>query len=128
MWWKIARLLALILLLVTGSIGVYNGISEWGEGRTPLQHSVTVSVLIYGVFGLVSAYGLLRRQPWSVPTAVLWMLGVVYAPGVAVMAYGGEDAIIGSAIAASVGSALVALGVVWTIQVTMRDLQRKPPK
>ena len=114
MRWKIAWVLSLALLLFTGCVGVYNGLTEWGEGRTPLQHSVTVSVFTYGVFGLITAYGLLRRQAWSVWTAIVWMIAVTYAPGVAVMVYGGEDAILGSAIAASAGSAVIALGVVWT--------------
>ena len=124
MRWKIAWVLSLALLLFTGCVGVYNGLTEWGEGRTPLQHSVTVSVFIYGIFGLITAYGLLRRQAWSVWTAIVWMIAVTYAPGVAVMVYGGEDAILGSAIAASVGSAVIALGVVWTTRAMSRNRPR----
>ena len=124
MRWKIAWVLSMALLLFTGCVGVYNGLTEWGEGRTPLQHSVTVSVFIYGIFGLITAYGLLRRQAWSVWTAIVWMIAVTYAPGVAVMVYGGEDAILGSAIAASVGSAVIALGVVWTTRAMSRNRPR----
>ena len=124
MRWKIAWVLSLVLLLFTGCVGVYNGLTEWGEGRTPLQHSVTVSVFTYGVFGLITAYGLLRRQAWSVWTAIVWMIAVTYAPGVAVMAYGGQDAILSSAIAASAGSAAIALGVLWTARATTLDRSR----
>ena len=124
MRWKIAWVLSLALLLFTGCVGVYNGLTEWGEGRTPLQHSVTVSVFIYGIFGLITAYGLLRRQAWSVWTAIVWMIAVTYSPGVAVMVYGGEDAIVGSAIAASAGSAVIALGVVWTTRAMSRNRPR----
>ena len=67
-----------------------------------------------------SAYGLLRRQRWNLPTVIVWTTAVSYVPGVAVMAYGGEDAILASAIAASVGSLLLALGVIWTTNVMTR--------
>src|SRR2546423_12536668 len=100
MRWKIAWVLSLALLLFTGCIGVYNGLTEWGEGGTLLQQSVTVSVFVYGVSGLSTAYGLFRCRAWSVWTALVWMIAVTYAPGIAVMAYG-EDAMLGSAIAAS---------------------------
>jgi hypothetical protein len=40
------------------------------------------------------------------------------------MAYADADASLGSAIAASVASGLIALGVVWTTKVTTRDERR----
>ena len=124
MRWKIAWVVSLALLLFTGCVGIYNAYADWGEGLTPLQRSVTVSVFLYGVFGLVTAYGLMRRQAWSVRTALVWMIAVTYAPGVAVMAYGGQDAILSSAIAASAGSAAIALGVLWTARATTLDRSR----
>jgi hypothetical protein len=117
---KIAWILSLVLLLFTGAVGVYNGLTEWREGRTPAQHSVTLGVLLYGVFGLITAYGLFRRRRWSVATSIVWTIAVSYVPGVAVMVYGGEGAILSSAIAASAGSVLVALAVVWTAHVMTR--------
>lgn len=124
MRWKIAWVLSLALLLFTGGVGVYSGLTEWGEGQTPMQHSVPVGVLLYGILGLVTAYGLFRRRRWSVATSIAWAVPITYIPGVAIMAYGGEDAILGSAIAASVSSALIALAVVWTATVTTRDEHR----
>ncbi|HEX6628593.1 MAG TPA: hypothetical protein VF105_11580 [Gemmatimonadaceae bacterium] len=112
---KVAFALSLVVLLVTGVLGVYNGSTEWGEGETPLQHSVTVGVFVYGVFGLLTAYGLIRRRRWSLKTAIVWAICVSYVPGFAVMAYADKDATPGSAIAASAGGALIALGVIWTI-------------
>lgn len=112
--YTLAWIVSLALLLFTGVVGVYNAITERGEAENLLQHSVTIGVFIYGVSGLVTAYGLFRGLRWSLRTALVWAIAVTYVPGVAVMAYGGEDAILGSAIAASVGSALIALGVLWT--------------
>jgi hypothetical protein len=116
----IAWVLSLLLLLFTGVVGVYNGLTEWGEGHTTMQQSVTVGVFLYGILGLVTAFGLFRRRRWSVGTALGWAVAVTYVPGVAVMAYGEEGAILSSAIAASVGSALIALAVAWTAHVITR--------
>ena len=118
---KVAWVLSLGLLLFTGVVGIYNGLTEWGEGRGTLQHSVTIGVFLYGIFGLASVYGLIRRQRWSIRTVIAWTVAVTYVPGVAVMAYADEDAILVSAIAASVGSLLIALGVLWTTNVMTRS-------
>jgi peptidoglycan/LPS O-acetylase OafA/YrhL len=117
---KVAWVLSLGVLLFTGAVGIYNGITEWGEGRGLLQHSVTIGVFLYGIFGLVSAYGLMRRRRWSLRTVGAWTIAVAYVPGAAVMAYADEDASLGSAIAASVGSTLIALAVLWTTNVMTR--------
>ena len=124
MRWKIARVLSLALLLFTGCVGVYNGLTEWDEGGTLPQHAVTAGVFLYGIFGLATAYGLFGRKRWSLITVIVWAIAVTYVPGLAVMAYGGEDAILGSAIAASAGSALIAFGVIWTVKATTRDESR----
>ena len=127
--WKIAWGLSIALLLFSGVVGVYNGLTEWGEGRTWPQHLVTAGVFMYGLFGLATAYGLIRRQRWSVVTAIVWAIAVAYVPGLAVMAYGGDDAILISAIAASAGSALIALGVVWTsIALTRSEVRTGPAR
>jgi hypothetical protein len=118
---KIAWVLSLAVLVVTGGLGIFNGLNEWGEGETTAQRLVPIGVFLYGVFGLITAYGLLRRRRWSVKTSIAWAVPVTYVPGLAVMAYGGEDAILGSAIAASAGSLLIALGVVWTANAITRD-------
>jgi len=89
-----------------------------------MQRSVPVGVLLYGIFGLATSYGLFRRRRWSVATSIAWAIAITYVPGVAVMVYGGEGAILRSAIAASLGSGLIALGVVWTAKVMTRDQPR----
>jgi peptidoglycan/LPS O-acetylase OafA/YrhL len=118
---RVAWVLSLGLLLFTGVVGIYNGLTEWGEGRTLSQQSVTAGVFLYGGLGLITAYGLFRRKKWSVGTAIAWGIAITYVPGVAVMSYGGEDAILSSAIVASAASALIALGVVWTAKVMTRE-------
>ena len=117
---KIAWVLSLVLLLFTGVDGLYNGTTEWKTDLTPFQRSVTGGVFLYGVVGLVTAFGLFRRRRWSVTTSVVWASIITYVPGAAVLAYGGSDATVGSAIAASGASAVIAAGVVWTVWATTR--------
>ena len=122
-----AWIVSLLLLLGIGGIGVYDGIREWGQGTTFWQRSVTGGVFLYGVLGLVSAYGLFRRRRWALRSVIAWAIVVTYVPGVAVMADGGEGAMIGAAIAASVSTGLVALGVIWTTNVMTRVDQSSVP-
>ncbi len=122
--YKLAWVVSLILLIFTGVVGVRNGLSEWGEGRTAFQHSVTLSVLVYGVFGLITAYALFRRLRWSMTTVTVWTVAIIYAPGAAVMAYAPEESLLGAAIAASVATALIALGVVWMVNVTTNRIDQ----
>ncbi len=127
MWRYIALGLSLLVLVVTGVLGVYNGLTETATpDQTTLQHSVTVGVLLYGAFGLISGYGLFRRERWSFWTVVAWAVAVTYVPGVAVMAYADADTTLGAAIAASGATALIALGVIWTANVMTRP-ERRPP-
>ena len=123
---KIAWVLSLALLVVTGVVGVYNGLREWGDGRTPAQHSVPVGVLLYGILGLITSLGLFRGRRWSVGTAIAWGISITYVPGVAIMAFVGEDAILSSAISESAASAVIGAGVIWTAIVMTRG-DTEPP-
>lgn len=117
---KIAWGLAFAALLITGVLGIYNGPTEWGSGLTLFQKSVTGGVFLYGVVGLVAAFGLLRRRRWSVIAASIWGVIVTYVPGAAVKAYAEEGATWKSAIAASAASAVIACLVVWAAWINTR--------
>jgi FtsH-binding integral membrane protein len=116
---KVAWILSLALLVATGVLGVYNGITEWGEGQTAMQRSVTAGVLLYGLFGLATAFGLFQRHAWSVGTSIAWAAALTYVPGVAITAYD-ESGSMMSAIAASAVTGLIAAAVVWTAHRTTR--------
>lgn len=120
---KIAWVVSLALLLVTGCLGFYNGLTEWHEAGTAAQRSVTGGVFLYGVLGLVTAYGLFRRKQWSLWTAIAWGLVVTYVPGVAVMADGDADATLRSAIVASAAAGLIALGVIWSARANVEPIR-----
>jgi hypothetical protein len=118
---KIVHWLALGILAFTGVVGIYNGINEWGDPTTVFQQSVLIGVLVYGVSGLLTVFGLLRRARWMMYAAVTWAIAVTYVPGAAVMAYAKEGSSHGSAVAASVGAALIAAFVLWAIQRSRRQ-------
>lgn len=120
---KIAFALSLALLLITGVLGIYNGIMERSTGANGLQRSVTAGVFLYGVLGLVSAYGLVRRRRWAVGTTAAWGVAITYAPVAAIIAYAEDASPVGAAIAAGAICTLIALGVVWTARVWTRDSQ-----
>ena len=117
---RIAWVLVLFVLALTGTLGLYNGVSEWDDARTGLQRSVTVAVLLYGVAGLVSTYGLVLRRRWSVWATVVWGIGATYAGTVAAVAYGGEDASSAGVMAAGLASLLIAAATIWGVRVATR--------
>lgn len=75
---------------------------------------------------LITAFGLFRLRRWSVGTAIAWSIAITYVPGVAIMAFGGEGAILSSAIAESAASAIIGAGVIWTAIVMTRGDTERP--
>jgi len=119
---KGAWVLSLFVLLLTGCLGLYTGITEFNQVSTPLQRSVNIGVLPYGVLGLVTAYGVLRKRQWSVWSAVAWTIAITYVPPAAIIGYGDEDASWASAAIAGFASLLLGLAVIWTAKtMTRRD-------
>ena len=117
---RIAWVLLFAVLGLTGTLGLYNGVSEWGDARTGLQRSVTLAVLVYGVAGLASTYGLVLRKRWSVWTTFVWGTGAAYAGTVAAVAYGGEDASSVGVVAAGFSSLLIVAATIWGVRVATR--------
>ena len=126
---KAAWIVAILLLLNTGAVGFYNGVTEFAEAHTPLQRSVTAGVFLYGVFGLSAAIALFVRHRWSVPLSAVWAVVVTYVASTAALAYAGEDATIGAAVSGGVGAGLIGAFVVWCAHATTRPtiVQERPP-
>ena len=110
---RVARALALLILLITGVLGVHNGVTEWTSARSALQSSVTIGVLLYGLLGLVSVYGVARRRAWSVWSVTAWAVVVTYVSGSAALAYGGDDVTILTALASGLAGALIGAFTLW---------------
>ena len=45
---KVAWIVAILLLAVTGVLGLKDGIADWNGQLSALQRSVTIGVLLYG--------------------------------------------------------------------------------
>jgi hypothetical protein len=117
---KTAWILSILLLLNTGVLGLYNGVSELSDAGTPIQKSVTIGVLVYGVLGLAAALALVARHASALWLSIGWAVVVTYVAGMAPIAYGGADATVGGAIAGGIGAALIGLGVVWCARTITR--------
>src|SRR5690349_148581 len=117
---KSAWIVSILLLLNTGGIGVYNGITELPEAGTALQKSVTIGVLIYGLLGLIAALALVLRRRSAVWLTVGWSVVITYVASTAALAYGGNDASVGGAVAGGLGAALIGALVVWCARVVTR--------
>ena len=115
---RFGRLLSVFLLCVTGALGTYNGMRELSFRLTPLQRSVSIGVLIYGVVGLAGAIALIARHRSSVWLATTWGVVVTYVSSVAAIAYAGSDATLVGAIASGIAAALIAAGVIWSAHVS----------
>ena len=116
---KAAWIVALLLLLNTGVLGLYDGLGELSDARTPLQRSVTGGVLIYGILGLAAAVALFVRHRWAVPLSIAWGIVITYVASAAAPAYAGDDATIGGTIAGGVGAGLIAVFVVWCARMVL---------
>ena len=117
---KVAWILSVLVLANTGAIGVYDGLTELSDARPALQRSVTVVVLMYGVFGIAALVALIARHRSAMWLTIAWAVVVTYVASTAVIAYGGDDASVGGAVGAGLGAAVVALGVVWCARLITR--------
>jgi len=117
---RVARVLALALLLVSGGVGLRNGLTEWSGVTNGLQAVVTGGVLGYGVLGLASALAVVLRWRLAGWLVTLWGIDVTMVATLAPRAYGGPDVPLGGALAGGLATALIAYGVWW---VTIRSAQ-----
>ena len=120
--WRIAaRVLAGILLIVTGCLGGYNAISEWDEPETLLQRSVMVGSALYFLAGLIGGVGVLLRRRWGLVLAVLWGAVVTYTGTVAVIAYD-TAATPASVFGAFVMCILITALVIWLAKIGTKTI------
>lgn len=111
----------MVVLLATGALGVSNGVRELSGAVTPLQYSVTVAVILYGVLGLLAGGLLVVRHSWSVWVGTAWAVVVTYVGSTAALAYAGANATALAAVFGGIGSALVGAAVVWGARTAVRS-------
>lgn len=109
----VGRIVAALVLLATGVLGLYNGVSELADAENTAQRLVTLGVLLYGLFGVPAGLGVLLRRRWGVALAGAWAVTVSLVGPAATVYYGGEPVLGVATLAAFVGSAAVAVVVWW---------------
>ena len=124
MWRRVARVLALALLLVSGGIGLRDGLTDWsGVTNTP-QAMVIGGVLAYGVLGIAAALAVVRRWRSAGWLVTLWGVDVTMVATLAPRAYGGPDVPLVGALAGGLATALLAYGIWWA---TIRNVRPAAP-
>ena len=127
---KTAWVVTIAMLLVTGVIGLTNTPEELRATRTTLQRFVSVSVVLYGILGVVGGAALALRRRWSVVVVAAWSVAVFCAATVASFAFSdpsfenGET--VTGTIAAALATGLVGAFCVWAARSATRD-QKLPP-
>lgn len=110
---KIGWYVSIGVLLLSSVLGLLNGFSDWESNSTPLQMSVTIGVLAHSIVGLAAAAALIRKAPAARWLTLTWTGLVAYVSSTAPLAYAGDDATVGGAIAAGLGAALLGLAIHW---------------
>jgi hypothetical protein len=115
---KAAWILSVLLLLVTGCVGLMNAVREWDDPSSALQRTVWLGVLVYGVLGVAGGVGVALRRRWSVPVAAGWAITVTYVGTVASFAFHdptfSQSGTVTGTIAACIATALIGWFVVWS--------------
>jgi hypothetical protein len=114
-------ILAATLLLIISALGIQNGIDAWttDDAQTVLQHSITISSLLYGLLGLAAGAGVLFRRRWGYILSIAWSVVITYTGGMASHAYGGTSPSV-TAIA-TLASAAIAGFVIWLANLATRQ-------
>jgi hypothetical protein len=113
---RIARIVAIAVLGLTGALGLYNAATEWANPYSPFQRTVYGGVLLYGVLGVVGAYAAVRRRPWGERVVIAWGVAITFVSGTAPIAYGGSEVTLIAAIASAFGGAAIAAFVLWAVR------------
>ena len=117
--------LSVLLLIVSGWLGLSNGLRELSDTFTPFQRTVSTGVLIYGILGIAGAIALIARWRSAVWFTTAWAVVVTFVASTAAHAYAGEDATLVGAIAGGLGTALIGFGVVWCARSVTRSARSR---
>ncbi len=117
---RVGLILSIAMLFVSGALGLLNSVGELSQTLTPLQRSVSIGVLVYGIAGVAGGIALVARHPSAIWLAAIWGVAVTYVSSLAAIAYAGADATLVGAIASGIGAALIAAGVVWAARLATR--------
>ena len=118
---RIGWYVSIAVLILSSALGLWNGLSDWEITRTTPQLSVTLGVVAHSLVGLAAAAALIRKTPAARWLTLLWTGLVAYVSTAAPLAYAGEDATLGGALAGGVASALAGLLIHWCARIVTRE-------
>lgn len=123
---KTLWVVAIVLLLLVGVVGIKNTLLEWNLPPSLLQRSVTIAVLLYGVLGIAGGVGLALRKPWSVGLALAWAISVTWAATVASFAFHDPSFTQGGTIVGTLSAGISTALIGWFVVHTARKATRVP--
>ena len=105
------RIVAALLPLAVGGLGLYNNFSDWRSAQTFGQHVAAAGVVLYGPIGVLAGVALLagwrRWRPWLLAFSACCTLVGALAPVV----WGGAPPFIG--LFGGIGAATLCLAAFW---------------
>jgi uncharacterized membrane protein len=108
---RIVSSLLVLLLSVTGVLGVWNGLDDFRNAKTTWQRAVSASVFLYGVAAFVAIAGILKRRKWGLLFVSVWGVSCIFAAFGGTLFYGETD--VRTAILAGASVLLVAGPLLW---------------
>lgn len=80
---------AWLFVLLSGVLGVWNGLRELSGASTRLQQMATAAEFTYGVLGILGGVALHARRGWTGPVLVGWWAALTATGALAPIAWGG---------------------------------------
>ena len=115
-------MLAVLLWLALGWLGVKGGIEQWPESQSLGQRVQSVAQLAYGLLSILAVATVARSDTLTTVVRVSWLAAITIAGGMAPVVWG--DAAWGAGLVAGLASFVVGLLVLWMVRVVTRGLTR----
>lgn len=105
------RIVAALLPLAIGAIGLYNNVSDWRSATTVGQHLAGAGVILYGPLGVLAAVAILiGHRTWR-PLLVAWAAVCTLVGALAPVVWGDAAPVIG--VLAGFSTALLCAASIW---------------
>lgn len=100
-----------LLLLLTGYVGLRDGLTGTHEALGAGQWATTTTQLLYGVFAILTLTSMGARLRIATRFLYGWCIATTLTSGLAPVVYGGATLIVGAA--GGVAGAIIAIIVLW---------------
>jgi len=85
---SILSVFARLFVLLTGGLGIWNGVRELDQAAELLQRVATATELTYGVLGILGGIALHERRRWARPVVAGWGVALASTGALAPVAWG----------------------------------------